>query len=149
MPYQLAYASTAAHPMTAEELVDLLNECRTNNTELDVTGMLLYREGAFLQVIEGQQATIETLYESICEDERHRDVELLFTSERPEREFARWSMAFLDLDHLTESDSFLSLSDEAISEAFAQRPTEAREVLLYFRNLGPQGLSMLQEGRAE
>ena len=54
---QISYLSKASSPMSAEQLVSLLQQCHRNNTARDVTGMLFYGNGTFLQVIEGEATT--------------------------------------------------------------------------------------------
>lgn len=91
---QVSYVSCTSQPMSAEELLSLLHECRTNNEKLGVTGMLLYGNGTFLQVIEGEDKVIDALVDRICEDQRHAAVEMLKRKEIAERQYAEWSMGF-------------------------------------------------------
>ena len=51
--------------MAPSQLLDLLLECRENNRSSGVTGMLLYGNGTFLQVIEGEEPVIDDLVEKI------------------------------------------------------------------------------------
>jgi hypothetical protein len=53
---QISYLSQASAPMSADQLIALLMQCRTNNAERGLTGMLLYGNGTFLQVLEGEDA---------------------------------------------------------------------------------------------
>ena len=53
--FQLVYASRAAQPFTDAELVELLTRSRQKNDRLDVTGMLLYHDGSFIQALEGNR----------------------------------------------------------------------------------------------
>ncbi len=53
----LCYVSTAKYLMTQEELLKLLNVARQSNSKLGITGMLLYKDMSFLQVIEGEATT--------------------------------------------------------------------------------------------
>lgn len=100
--YQLVYASTSARSMTEDDLLALLRAARGNNARLDVTGLLLYRNGAFLQVLEGDRSTVDALFETIRADPRHQDVLLLLNHDVPQREFPDWAMGFEDL-----SDAFI------------------------------------------
>jgi len=50
---QLIYVSAATNRFNPAELRELLRLARLKNQQLDVTGMLLYHEGSFLQVLEG------------------------------------------------------------------------------------------------
>ncbi|MEL6406516.1 MAG: BLUF domain-containing protein, partial [Chloroflexota bacterium] len=57
----IVYVSYASHTMSESELVEILDTARENNQRLNVTGMLLYRDGFFIQALEGEQAVIEPL----------------------------------------------------------------------------------------
>jgi len=95
--FQLGYSSAAARPFDAGELVELLTKARENNAALGVTGMLLYHDGSFLQVLEGERQTVEALYDKIADDPRHLKPMLLFRHEDHPRSFGEWTMGFHEL----------------------------------------------------
>lgn len=94
MIYYLIYLSAATHLFSEQELADILTVSRTNNSKLNVTGILLYSKGNILQVLEGDKQVINDLYDKIANDGRHINVIRLATSEFPERSFAEWTMGF-------------------------------------------------------
>ncbi len=96
---QLIYASAAAKEFTAPELDRLLERARLRNDLYSVTGMLLYHDGSFLQVVEGPESSIETIYESISRDTRHLNPKILLRQTISRREFSNWSMGFADTSH--------------------------------------------------
>ena len=99
MPYmQLVYASAATTRFSEDELIDLLGVSRKNNAELNVTGMLLFQDGSFLQVLEGDQEKVERLYKKIEQDRRHGSVVLLLRRDVDERGFGDWSMGYVNVD---------------------------------------------------
>ncbi len=61
--FSLTYVSSAVRPFAEDELADLLAVSRQNNARLGITGMLLYKDGNFMQVLEGEEAEVRTLYE--------------------------------------------------------------------------------------
>lgn len=75
--YQLLYVSGAVGRPTEEEVEQILAVSRRNNAELGVTGMLLYADGAFIQVLEGEESTVKTLSHRISRDPRHRNYMVL------------------------------------------------------------------------
>lgn len=95
--FSLIYGSTATHTMSDEELIELLRTCKEKNAARGVTGMLLYHDNTFLQVLEGEQETVEDLYAVIQKDERHNKVYLISRRNIKEREFGDWSMSFFNL----------------------------------------------------
>jgi hypothetical protein len=51
--YHLLYVISAVKPFSDSELVEMLVKTRAKNISLEITGMLLYKDGNFLQVMEG------------------------------------------------------------------------------------------------
>lgn len=96
--HHLIYLSTPAHPFSDDELHDLLIRVRAKNNELDVTGMLFYGPGQFLQLLEGDELTLAALYERIGQDGRHHSLVKLADKEIVGRSFGDWAMAFRPLD---------------------------------------------------
>jgi len=92
------YASKALKDWTAEELLALLKVCRDNNAAKDITGMLVYSDRTFFQVLEGEEKAVNELYKVIEKDSRHKDVAVIETKKITEREFPYWSMGFQNMD---------------------------------------------------
>jgi len=98
--FSLVYSSTTDHDWTQDELVGLLEWSRGWNLDSGVTGLLLYRDCAFMQFLEGDEATVRELFARISADRRHQDVDLMWSNETERRRFADWSMAFREMgDH--------------------------------------------------
>lgn len=95
---QLVYVSSATELFSYSELVDLLAKSREKNARLGITGMLLYRDGNFVQVLEGEPAAVDSLYATIARDPRHTGAIVLLRQEKAAREFPEWSMGFRDLN---------------------------------------------------
>lgn len=95
---QLAYVSSSAGLLTLDEIAAILIKSREKNAALGITGMLLYRGGNILQVIEGEDEKVLKLFEIIKMDERHRGVIQLYKKSITERDFPDWQMGFHDLD---------------------------------------------------
>ncbi len=93
----LIYISSATREMSEDDLFVLLGQSRTRNRRHNVTGMLLYRDAAFLQVLEGEANDVEEIYKSIVLDERNAGHYVIEKSEIVERNFREWSMGFADL----------------------------------------------------
>ena len=52
---QLSYISSQSHPLTSDEVKKILEKSILNNSLKNVTGMLLFYNGSFLQVLEGNE----------------------------------------------------------------------------------------------
>jgi hypothetical protein len=90
--YRLIYISSGVRKFDAQELAEIQTVARKNNTEIDVTGMLLYIDGNFLQLLEGKCENVEAVYERILLDKRHRGVISLSGMDVEERLFPDWAM---------------------------------------------------------
>src|ERR1700761_4282019 len=93
---QLLYVSNTSRDISSAALEDILKSAQRNNAQLDVTGMLLYADGGFLQVLEGETQTLDALYAKIAQDKRHWNTQVLLRHKAP-RAFADWSMGFARL----------------------------------------------------
>lgn len=101
--HQVLYSSAAVAPFSDAELTQLLTVARVNNGRLGVTGMLLYHEGSFLQVLEGDEHVLETLYAKIARDKRHHRVVSLLRRPVDTRHFGQWQMGFASMNVLPKS----------------------------------------------
>lgn len=88
----VAYASAACAPFAGQALGDLLLGARSKNARLGLTGMLLYHQDSFFQVLEGPPAAVASLYEHICGDPRHTKITKLIQEPIEQRSFAEWTM---------------------------------------------------------
>jgi len=80
--------------MRDSELLDLVDISRANNFQMNVTGVLLYADGSFVQVLEGGPPTVEKLVRKIRRDARHRGFITLLDRVADDRDFEGWSMGF-------------------------------------------------------
>ena len=140
--FQLVYASSAVHPMQPNDLEPLLEEARTKNDRLDITGMLLYRDGRFLQALEGSQHTVRSIYDTIRKDERHTSVITLRERLVDTREFPGWAMGFTNLDRTNPDElpeGCVPFLNGAFSPDHFRRNTgQVHQTLLQFRNVASQ-----------
>lgn len=134
--YSLTYASSASNLLTKEQLTAILETARERNRAAQITGMLLYKDGNFMQVLEGEEATVRGLLQKICSDPRHKGVLILLAGDVAERSFPDWSMGFRDLrspelNHMPGFSDFMNTS--LASEEFRANPSRARKLLLSFK----------------
>ena len=88
------YTSVANEKYDHDEMVFLLDIIRTNNKKLNVTGMLLYDDGSFFQVLEGDKAAVNSLFMQIEKDPRHCKVSKLVEEPITTRSFSEWTMGY-------------------------------------------------------
>lgn len=89
---QLVYVSTRKSNCTTEEIEKILASCKKNNPALDITGVLLYSDNKFLQLVEGEPKELKGLYDKIKEDHRHKNCVMISYSPIQERSFPNWHM---------------------------------------------------------
>jgi hypothetical protein len=132
--FSLIYTSSALTPFRPRELRALLEKCIENNRRRDITGMLLYKDGDFMQVLEGAEATVLAAHDTIARDPRHRGLVTLWQGESPGRQFADWSMGFKDLGADIDNPVGYSelLNVPLTDEVFKSKPTKAHQLLLMF-----------------
>ena len=132
----LVYVSSAVRQFSPSELVDLLANCHENNATLGITGMLLYKDGNFMQVLEGDQEVVRPLYAKIGRDPRHRGLLTLLQGPLAERQFPDWSMGFRDLnapDALSTPGYNEFLNTPLMGAEFSSDPTRCQKLLMMFK----------------
>jgi hypothetical protein len=94
--FHLVYISAETEPFSQESLHLLLLRSRKENASRQVTGMLLYHCGSFMQVLEGLEQAVEHIFFHIQRDPRHHQIEVRLREPIKERDFCDWTMGFID-----------------------------------------------------
>jgi hypothetical protein len=142
----LVYVSSAVRPLSdeelmellrqSEELMELLRQSRENNARHGITGLLLYKDGNFMQYLEGPAEEVARLHEKILADRRHKQVITLLRGEAENRHFEAWAMAFENVTRLSEGDPASAsrfLDAPLTEESFGSSPHKALRLLLSFK----------------
>ena len=93
----IVYISSAVQLFSDAELTALLKQSRQKNAELEITGILLYRDGDVMQLLEGPEEAVSQLAKTIYADQRHSGIIQLIEQKISRREFPDWSMEFQNL----------------------------------------------------
>ena len=109
----LVYISTAHKLLNEDELLDILAISRKNNELRNLTGMLLYGEGTFIQVLEGDIDQLNETYKAIKADARHKNILKMTEGDIADRNFPEWLMGFKSINatELEEISSFINPVD--------------------------------------
>jgi hypothetical protein len=137
---QLSYISSVDHPMSTEELVELLQVCLTNNQRDGVTGMLLYGNETFLQTLEGEEETVDRLYQKILRDPRHGNVKSLTRKVIETRQYSDWSMGFKRIsdEDLAHVDGLIDFSEKSFTFTYlAEHEDDAQRLMDHFSSWDP------------
>lgn len=96
--YRVVYLSDnrlATEEPGGDQIRSILEHSRRNNARVDVTGALLFNGERFAQVLEGEQAAVQQIFERIQCDPRHDNVRVLQFEPVSERGFDDWAMAYI------------------------------------------------------
>lgn len=110
-------------------IADIVRVSKENNANTDITGVLFFHEGRFLQIIEGEEDQLHALMDTISADPRHKDVRILIDSEEPVRSFASWQM---DEIHLGKGKHFDAEYLEKITKSFEKLMVPSCDMLAHF-----------------
>ena len=134
--FSMAYLSSATIPFSEQELEELLKRSRASNSKLGITGMLLFKDGNFMQILEGIEDKVRALYDKIARDRRHGSCKVLFEGHSSEPNFPDWAMGFHNLRSLDAigTPGFSRFLDSALTvRDFGDDLPRAKQLLMLFR----------------
>lgn len=136
MIHQLIYSSTATQEFWPEDLFNLVEKARSKNALRNITGMLLFYDGAFLQLLEGPEAEVQDVFALVQRDPRHKEIKVLLSQPAPAREFPNWTMGYERLDEAWSIPrAWATILENGLnSPAMAEQPSAALDLLLTFRH---------------
>lgn len=79
-----------------QEIKQILNTARTNNEKNGITGALLYTPKYFIQILEGEREALRETLTIISKDPRHTNIKIAHQGPIDERNFSKWTMAYID-----------------------------------------------------
>jgi hypothetical protein len=124
--------------MSDDELIALLEQSREKNLDLGVTGMLLYKSGNFMQMLEGEKEVVLELYETIRHDDRHRNVINIIGDAVKHRSFEHWSMGFYNMDKVPDLPTFNEYIDQNLNSRIFQADAKfAYKFMVSFNRSNP------------
>ena len=123
--FELIYRSTAHPTIKSSDILDILHTSRHYNSIHNITGCLLYYNHEFIQILEGDKSEVKELFSKIENDQRHTQIFHIIESDKLDRTFKNWSMAYHELRKSEIRDiskqnfinSFLTISE------LAEKPT--------------------------
>lgn len=85
----ICYLSTSEFDVKEDDIQDIFNSAKLNS-DSSITGILIYNQGNFFQIIEGRELVVDTLFEKIKKDERHKDIIVIANSKVEKRFFGHY-----------------------------------------------------------
>ncbi len=133
MIIELLVTSKAKKDITPAEISDILETSYKFNTENDITGCLLYHNGEFIHLLEGEQKKVQELYSKVVFDNRHTDVSKLIQNPIEKRYFSSWTMAFNEIPAINSANikGYISINDFNNLTCSMNRSSTARNMFLY------------------
>ena len=134
--WQIVYVSTAVQRFDQVHLRQIAEASQRNNRDLEVTGILMYRNRTFMQFLEAPNRSVgRTLLEKIKRDQRHYKLDVIRDGLIPQRQFNGWCMRIV---HQSDLDSPLGAVSEKLSmlhDASHAVSEKAKETLFIMRGL--------------
>ena len=115
MVRRVIYLSHTMSRLPDETLDRLLREIWERNLRDNITGMLLYKARTFLQVLEGEDAIVETTLERVFRNPLHSRMKIMSDCRNVPRLYEEWHMGFRrmtspPIDH----EAYFSLTRRAL-----------------------------------
>jgi hypothetical protein len=131
--YCLVYTSISNQKFSEDDLKKLLHKSRFKNESIGVTGLLLYLDPYFLQVLEGEEHIVNQSFHEISKDIRHKKITLIYRQPLEKLKFPDWSMGFNKAD-VTTIDGFSAFLKQPSHESPRNFKDEIEELLDVFKH---------------
>jgi hypothetical protein len=89
---QVIYSSKAASQIGPGDVFRIIQQSARNNGKAGLTGFLIYQNGRFFQVLEGEKPPIDDVMRRVERDPRHSAITIISRREIDERAFPAWRM---------------------------------------------------------
>ena len=96
--YRLVYSSIRNEDCDQDCIDQILASSVKNNPQDDLTGVLLYTEDRFIQVLEGPLTKVMETYNRILKDKRHGGSVIRYCAPTEERYFEDWHMGSKNIE---------------------------------------------------
>lgn len=133
--FRIVYVSSASHYFEISEIENMLELSRDKNERIGISGMLLYKDGNFMQCLEGEEEAVTKLANTIKSDPRHTGFLVLMSGPADRRLFSNTPMGFHDLgqDPPTNRPGYHEFIDSPLTRAtFSLDPNRCMNLLRLF-----------------
>ena len=129
MVYQLIYTSTATPELDDFTLREIAQTSSFNNQVTGISGLLLFHEGSIMQVLEGDEMSVYSLYGKIKRDPRHVDCMILSSRMAERREFPNWFMGYKNISNRFDGTALFGLTKGNLARVIPTAPSQEVDVL--------------------
>ena len=130
--FRLIYRSRSLIPTETRKSVlgEIFSAARSNNKRQEITGALLLSGEYFVQALEGDEESVQRLYDHIAKDERHEDVTVVDERHLEGRTFGKWSMAQVSDDGGADIPLLMNRDKGGITRKAPEPTTADQDVVL-------------------
>lgn len=104
MRYAISYVSSVNPKLTESEIQEVLSFTKKCNNDHGITGILLFSDGNFFQVLEGKTDILKPLFSRILKDSRHSNIMTIFEKEVSQSKFEDYQADFITLNSRYQSE---------------------------------------------
>lgn len=148
--YSYVYLSRASDDFDEQDIESIVETSKRNNVRDGVTGMLLYKDGRFLQILEGEESKVKKIAQRIEADPRHADLTVIFDGVMPQL-FSDWAMGYANLntDLFSNHPAVLDYFRKTwCAESFQSAQTRVRRLLLNMRYNAPDPMAWKEKAKS-
>jgi hypothetical protein len=140
---QLIYVSEGTSQDNVKAGIEIAKFASEFNSSVGISGILVVHKAYFMQCIEGERAIINQLFQKICQDRRHKNIQLTSYRSIEKRSFSDWSMRAFE-ENLENRHFYFSFSSSLIFNPYS---LSSKACLVYLRDLADFNQNALQKGR--
>ncbi len=136
--FHLVYVSRTTKAFLEHDIENIVHVSQRNNRRLDITGILAFGNGRFMQFLEGSEIDVIQIFSIIKQDLRHHNIDVIRRGNIPRRQFSDWHMRLTYPNEISIRSGIIynKLFDLKIkSEAIIDFSIESRALLLAFKNM--------------
>ncbi|WP_410678768.1 diguanylate phosphodiesterase [Citrobacter europaeus] len=112
----IIYRSHLRDDAPLKALEDMVAAANLKNRRSDVTGILLFNDRHFFQLLEGPEEQVKEIYRCICNDPRHHNIVELMCDYAPARRFGKAGMELFDLQKHERNDVLQAVLNKGTSK---------------------------------
>ncbi|WP_109438734.1 MULTISPECIES: BLUF domain-containing protein [Aquimarina] len=94
MRYIISYVSTVNPDISNSDISELMDYVSSHNNAINITGILIYSEGNFFQILEGKEELVKMMFERIKKDSRHYNIIKMLDKEIKKTSFTEYHSSF-------------------------------------------------------
>ena len=95
----ICYISDSCQEESLNTLKTLYSKAKKNNSKYNITGILIYSNANFLQVLEGDETNVDETFKRISLDRRHRNLFKVIDINTQQRIFEDYNFGFTIVDN--------------------------------------------------